>query len=312
MEREGGCPLHKAIKTENPHLLRYTHPSESSLTHQSTQPPQDSQALHMKNFQADYRLRLGQINFINCLPINYPIAKLDLEAYSFVDASPAELNQALREGSVDIAPISSYEYLSNKDLYDLIPGISISSKIQADSVLFFYQGKLEEHKEIFITDKSATSVNLLKLILVRSCGLKLEDIKFTKISKDSNDYKTKLLIGDEALKAKKDSYTVLDLGEEWFKLTKLPMVFGLWTASRKSEFSEDELAKFSAFFCEMRNQGLDQDLPDIIIEAFRRTGLPKTTLTQYFKNLDYNFTDEHKESLELFEDYLLEEGLLSS
>lgn len=260
--------------------------------------------------RTSFKTVLGQINFINCLPVNYPISKLDLGAFEFKNASPAELNQALREGEVDIAPISSYEYLSNKDLYDLIPGISISSKIQADSVLFFYKGRLEELKEIFITDKSATSVNLLKLILVKSHGLELENIKFTKISKDSNDYKAKLLIGDEALKAKKDSYTVLDLGEEWFKLTKLPMVFGLWTASRKSEFSEDELAKFSAFFCEMRDQGLGEDFPDIIIEAFKKTGLAKATLTQYFKNLDYNFTDTHKESLELFERMLIKEGLL--
>lgn len=38
---------------ENPHLQRYTNPSESSLTHQSTAVPQDSQALHMGASQTD-------------------------------------------------------------------------------------------------------------------------------------------------------------------------------------------------------------------------------------------------------------------
>lgn len=273
MEKGGGCQLHKATRT-------------------------------------NFKTVLGQINFINCLPVNYPVSKLELDSFEFKDASPAELNLALREGSVDIAPISSYEYLSHKDLYDLIPGICISSKVQADSVLFLYQGELQELKEIFITNKSASSVNLLKLLLVKVYGLKLEEIKFTKITSDSNKYTNKLLIGDEALKTTKESYTVLDLGEEWFKLTGLPMVFGLWTASRQAEFSKEELDKFGGFFCEMRDQGLGEDFPDIIIEAFKRTGLSKASLTQYFNNLDYNFTERHKESLELFETYLREEKLL--
>lgn len=257
------------------------------------------------------KLKIGQINFINCLPIDYPMSKVALQAYEYYSASPSELNAALREGEISLAPISSYEYLSHKDLYDLIPGVSISSKTVADSVLFLFRGKLEDKKKIYLTDKSASSVNLLKLLLVKKYKLKLDAIEFVTFSTDSEDYEAKLLIGDEALKANKQGYTeVLDLGKEWFELTNLPMVFGLWTASKKLGFTETELNKLGNFFSEMRDKGLNEYFPDIIIEAFKKTGLPKSTLTQYFNNLDYSFTEKHRASLELFELMLVKENLL--
>ena len=255
------------------------------------------------------KLKLGQINFINCLPINYPISKLNLDDYEFTDASPAELNKALRERLIDIAPISSYEYLSNKDSYDLIPGISISSRIEADSVLLFVRGDLKQVEKIHITDKSATSINLLKVLLSKTYSLNLSAVEFISFDQDSEDYQVKLLIGDEALKADKKAYDkVLDLGKEWHELTELPMVFGLWAANKG--FSQKELKNLSSFLAEMRDKGLNEDFPDIIVEAFRRTGLAKSTLTRYFDNLDYNFTEQHQKSLELFETYLRQGKLL--
>ena len=50
---------------ENSHLLRYAHPSESSLTDQSTPAPRDSQALHMENSRPilSRRVYLTILNF---------------------------------------------------------------------------------------------------------------------------------------------------------------------------------------------------------------------------------------------------------
>lgn len=258
------------------------------------------------------KLKMGRINFINCLPIDYPLSQINNEAYDFRDASPAELNKQLRKNEINIAPISSYEYLSHKDIYQLIPKVSISSRNQADSVLFFYRSELNNLKQIYLTNKSATSINLLKLVLIKKYGLNLDRIDFVGFDVNSTDYQAKLLIGDEALKEKKENYEkVLDLGSEWFEITQLPMVFGLWTANKNLGFSNEEVENLGCFLAEMRNKGLNELFPDIVIEAYKRTGLPKSLLTSYFNNLDYRFNNEHKNSLEYFEKLLAENNLLS-
>jgi preprotein translocase subunit Sec63 len=106
---EGGCPLHSIIPT-----------NKISLD-----------------------CRLGCINFINTLVVDYPL----LHKYNFlelIEASPNILNDSLRDGSLDIAAISSFEFLSNKQLY---------------KVLFEY--KKQEHKEqqkiLFQIKKAAMS-----------------------------------------------------------------------------------------------------------------------------------------------------------
>lgn len=249
------------------------------------------------------KVKLGQINFINCLPINLPFADEGEEIFEITQGYPSQINELLRSGKIDLAPISSYEYLSSPDKYEILEGISISSKTQADSVLVFANSEeeIKNAKEIFITDKSATSVNLLKIILEKKFSRELKDIKFTSFTKNSTEYPVKLLIGDEALKeAQQGAYKyILDLGTAWYELTKLPMVFALWCFNKDSAALEhyDEIQNL---ILAARDFGLSEALPDVIVEAYKQTGLPKATLAKYFQNLDYNFTEKHQQSLELF------------
>lgn len=256
-------------------------------------------------------IKLGQINFINCLPINLPLESLGLGneiEYELFNSVPAILNQKLSSGELDIAPVSSFEYLQNKDKYQYLDGISISSKIEADSVLFFCDLEFwtKPEKVIHVTNKSATSINLLKIILKELYKFDLSKIQFESFDENKR-YDAKLLIGDEALKENKAQYEeVIDLGAKWYELTNLPMVFGLWTVNKNSElYQNQELFKFiNAKFLELRNKGFNEFYPDMIIEAFKRTGLNRTILKNYFKNLDYNFNEDHKNSLKLFENFL--------
>lgn len=258
------------------------------------------------------KLKLGKINFVNCLPIDYPLSLINGYSGHIFEGNPTEINLALRNGSIDIAPISSYEYLSNKSLYELIPRISISSKTQADSVLFFYREEIKPGSKIYLTNKSASSINLLKIILSKKFSLKLGDLEFEYFVDNSNKFPAKLLIGDEALKEDKAAYRhCLDLGAAWYELTNLPMVFGLWSANKNLGLSEVELNNITDFFSTLRDKGLTEYLPDIIVKAYEKTGLSKKLLSTYFHNLDYNFSEEHKRSLNLFETYLLELGLRS-
>jgi chorismate dehydratase len=258
-------------------------------------------------------IKVGQINFINCLPVNLPLDRLGLGneiEYQVFDSVPSVLNQKLSLGELDIAPISSFEYLSNKDKYQYLDGISISSKIEADSVLFFCNLDFwaKENKVIHLTNKSATSVNLLKVLLKELYKLNLDEIEF-KVFDENHNYDAKLLIGDEALKEDKSCYEeVLDLGAKWHELTGLPMVFGLWTVNKESMIYKDpKLFKtINEKFLELRDIGLNQFYPDLIIEAFKETGLNRTILKKYFNNLDYHLEDSHIKSLSIYKDFCLQ------
>lgn len=260
MEWVGGCQLHSIIHTNKLHY------------------------------------RLGQISFINTLPIDYPL----LLNYSFDDliqSYPSKLNHLLKEKYLDLAPISSFEYLCNKDNYSIIDNLSISSKTQADSVIFV-TNDLENLSTIYLTNKSATSVALLKIILKKNYSVNLDKINFVNFADNAN-YPNKLLIGDEALKLPQNQFKYrLDLGEEWYKLTQLPMVFALW-----SFYKNTNVSNLERILLESKDLGLGKNFPDVIVEAFKLTGLSKIKLSEYFSHLDYDFKEKHKESLRIFEAY---------
>jgi chorismate dehydratase len=268
-----------------------------------------------------HKIKLGQINFINCLPVNLPfqICKQSFDSrfeFSLTEGVPSVLNTSLRQNLIDIAPISSFEYLTNKALYALVPGLSITSFEQADSVILCLKKNLpiREVKEIFLTNKSASSVNLLKILLQEYWHLDLSSIKFTVFNEDPGDCSAKLLIGDEALKQKflHNDFDAIDLGTIWHEYSSLPMVFGLWTFNIKADCYLDLSMRDSIInlLNSCRDQGLDKFFPDLIVEAYRQTGLPKKILANYFKNLNYDFNSSHQKGLDYYEKKLRECNLI--
>lgn len=257
-------------------------------------------------------LKLGQINFINCLPVNLGIvdilniANLDFNIET-ISTYPAEVNQLLRSGEIDLAPISSFEYISNIDKYRILDGISISSKIQADSVLVFADSydSLLNTQEIFVTNKTASSVNLLKILLKEKFSRDINQIKFISFKTDSINYPVKLLIGDEALReSMKQNYNyVLDLGTAWYELTNLPMVFAVW-AFNKSSPLVDKFTEINQLMIQARDLGFNQLYDRVLGSAREQTGFSDFQLNEYFNHLDYDLTARHKESMQLFNLYL--------
>lgn len=258
-------------------------------------------------------LKLGAIDFINYLPFALGLNDNSLNIES-TTGSPASLNQALREGVIDAAAISSYEYLKHQELYYRLPSSGISSKQAADSVLLLIKNKDSLFKQdkpiVHLTNKSASSSNLTKIILAKKYKLDLRNIEFKVFTEASEPNNAKLLIGDEALLADQSGYElVLDLGNEWFELTKLPMVFAVWAVNKDSRWASD-LALLDKLVSAAWQLSLDQKLPDLIVAAYKQTGLNKKNLLEYFSKLDYQFSDIHLDSLKLFESYLKELDLL--
>jgi chorismate dehydratase len=232
---------------------------------------------------------------------------------------PSHLNKLFAEGLIDAAPISSFAYLRIKENCKLLKRISISAFGKVKSVLFFSAQNLKELKslqqeglkpKIYISEESASSVGLLKILLAEKYALDIINIEFVRFSGRGEGLANKLLIGDKALleanqlsqDAKVTNYQhVYDLGEEWFDLSNgLPMVFGLWAHklnSNKERFLQDIILA-------AKTMGLNQDLDEIINKISSETGLKKEILNDYFQTLNYDFTDEHIQGLALYESYL--------
>jgi len=278
------------------------------------------------------KLKIGRIPFANLFPIYYTLEReFDCSAYEFVEGVPSKLNNMLREGTIDISPSSSVEYLRNKELYNVIDDIALSSKGRVGSVILFTRRPIEtvNGKKIMITDQSHTSVALLELILKHFYEFEFEFELSDAPHREGKNYF--LMIGDDAIRhahkeAALDTYQtecdnadanplqclepptyVYDLGEIWYQKTGLPFVFALWTARKRLYDPADPHHGLFMKFQEDLKSAKDialRNLPDIAKESTLQPQLREPEILEYWKHLDYDLTDEHKKGLELFEKYM--------
>lgn len=256
------------------------------------------------------KLKVGWIQYANVYPIFYVLEKEGLitEDIHFVKGVPSQLNWALRNDLIDLSPSSSVEYLLNQEIYDYVDGICISSKEYVGSVLFFsdYDLKTLDGKKILLTDQSATSHLLLRVILEKFLELKPEyDISSAPFTGESF-----LLIGDDALKYRKilNNKKVYDLANLWYNYTGLPFVFALWIVRKEITKPDNELyriyLKFKENLIYAKNQWMKYS--EEMVEAYNlKKFMTNDEILFYWKeNMDYNFTETHKKSLKLFESYI--------
>ncbi len=169
-------------------------------------------------------LRLGCVKYLNAQPLIYgwPGAiKLD---------DPANLCRKLADGELDVAFVSSFEFLSNP-VYTIVDDVALASDGPVYSVVLAHRGTLEEIQEIVLDPASLTSVNLLRCLLAER-GLTPRFIPpGAGTAETVTSRRARLLIGNQAIRfrdrhAKDCSFW--DLGAEWKETTGLPLVFALW------------------------------------------------------------------------------------
>ena len=260
-----------------------------------------------KNIKNQFKLKLGQVDFINCLPVNLPLelGKVEVNA-EIINGLPSELNKMILNGEIDIAPVSSITYLENKDKLVPIADLCIASDGPADSVLLFSKYPLEEldGESIALSHASATSNKLLEIILKEFYGF---NNRFNLHQGEWSKYSAALFIGDHALlefSKKPTGLFVYDLGSLWNKHTNLPMTFGVWVI--RKDVYENFLVETQRIASLLRNAlklGLGPIFDQVIKKAQSRILLPKEFYETYFKHLDYEFNNECKEGLKVFEQY---------
>jgi predicted solute-binding protein len=276
-------------------------------------------------------LRIGSVKYLNALPLirGWP-GEVEFD-------HPSALCERLANGELDVALVSSFEFLRNP-IYRIIDDVSISSDGPIYSVLVAHRDEISKIDEIELDPGSETAVNLLRCLLgelglnphlkKRSTGILPGGPAGVSpaVMKSGSAALAQLLIGDQAIRFRQkhaDELQFWDLGEQWKKLMGLPFVYALWLI-RPEVVAPKQIADRLRG---VRDENLGH-LNDLIADAVARVGLSRRSpkaeaddpgqpeITREFLNcyyrehLRFSFGKAEKEGLRTFAQLCAKRGLL--
>ena len=246
--------------------------------------------------------RLGIVSYTNVAPLHWGLEPW--RGAAFVRGVPTELNRMLLAGEIDLTLISSYEFLRHSDELRALPDFSISTLGPVYSVMLFHWEPWDEltGKRIALTTDSATSVQLLKVLLKES-GIEAE---FVPMEPDLDGMLERcdaaLLIGDSALIEAVQPRDingriplVTDLGEAWYALTRLPFTFAVWASRKDNPPSEKLVSELRR----AREAGLGH-LAAVATAEADHLGLSPGVIQRYLNNFRYYFEPPDRDGLLTF------------
>ena len=211
-------------------------------------------------------------------------------------ALPSVCADRLRSGDADIGIVPVIE-MARQNL-DYVRGVGISSDGPVRSILLISKVPFGRIKTLATDSGSRTSVMLSRVILAARYGVEPNVIsRSPDLAAMLGLADAALLIGDAALKVDPANlpFECLDLGDEWTRLTGLPMVFALWSGA-KDAIAESAGEAFRAS-CRYGLAHLDE-----IVEAqTAERGFPEALVRKYLtRHIVFELTGRHYAGLEQF------------
>ncbi|WP_438351793.1 menaquinone biosynthesis protein [Paenibacillus sp. FA6] len=262
------------------------------------------------------KIIIGKIKYTNAWPIFHYFDPNSLRGPAeMITAVPSYLNKGMSEGQIDIGALSSFAYgeISNELL--LLPDLSVSADGPVQSILLFSKEPIEYivNGNIAVTNTSATSINLLKILMTKALKGTPEYITMDPDLTSMMDVAdAALLIGDHAIKASWTDHGlyVTDISEYWKQWTGLSMTFAVWAVHRNAAENKPEvIQEIVQGLKESKNRSLS-DLTPIVHEAMMTIGGTQQYWQRYFENLCYDYGERQRKGLELYFRYAYELGLI--
>ncbi len=243
---------------------------------------------------------VGKIPYLNSVPF---YAHFDDERFKILPVVPRRMGILSQQGELDAGPFSLMDFVRQRETLELM-GWCIATRDQVKSVMLFSKGGWADlqGKTIGITDDTATSVQLLKVLLEKKHGIRA---RLERLHAGVNDYSKfdgVLLIGDEALRRNKLGLhgfeLVYDLAREWYDWQKLPFVFAVWAMKKSlSEESQSNLKEAVRRSLEIS----EADFVSIAGEHGRRIGLSDEETREYLEGFNYRLGERERVAIDLFE-----------
>jgi len=278
-------------------------------------------------------IRIGCVKYLNARPLirGWP-GHVEFD-------HPSALCQRLAKGELDVALVSSFEFLRNP-IYRIVDDVSISSDGSVYSVVVAHHGRISDVEEIELDPASQTAVNLLRCLLAEKAlrprligNIDLQSVRPAGLQPAARDAaenisagrtgsprrvrpvadnmpmfpiarRARLLIGDQAIRFRQqyaEEFSFWDLGEQWKKLVDLPFVYALWLI-------RPEVADPKAIADRLRDLR-DENLANpnkLIAEVVAGVAEPGPKLDQQFvlryyrKYLRFTFGEKEKQGLRTF------------
>ena len=249
-------------------------------------------------------VRIGCVKYLNARPLirGWP-GNVEFD-------HPSALCQRLAKGQLDVALVSSFEFLRNP-IYRIVDNVSISSDGPVYTVVVAHRGEFSNTEEIELDPASETAANLLRC-LVAELGLTPRLIAGTSAS--AGLPRPRLIIGDQAIRFRQDhanAFQFWDLGEQWKKLTGLPFVYALWLIRPEVPDAKSIAQRLRG----LRDENL-ADIPAVVSDAITDVVDNKWAITPefidryYTEHLRFGFGTREKGGLQTFGDLCAKHGVL--
>jgi len=249
-------------------------------------------------------VRVGCVKYLNARPLihGWP-GNVEFD-------HPSALCQRLAKGQLDVALVSSFEFLRNP-IYRIVDDVSISSDGPVYSVVVAHRGEFSDIEEIELDPASETAVNLLRCLLA--------ELGFTPrltggVPGSAGSPRARLIIGDQAISFRQNhagEFRFWDLGEQWRKLTGLPFVYALWLIRPEVPDAKSIAQRLR----ELRDENLP-DVPGVMAEAVADVADKNRAITRefldryYHEYLRFAFGTGEKQGLQTFAGLCAKHGVL--
>ncbi|ONK12235.1 menaquinone biosynthesis protein [Streptomyces sp. MP131-18] len=243
-----------------------------------------------------FRPRVGHIQFLNCLPLYWGLARsgslLDLE---LTKDTPEKLGERLVNGELDIGPVSLVDFLDHADELVALPDIAVGCDGPVMSCVIVSQVPLDrlDGARVALGSTSRTSVRLARLLLAERHGVAPDYYTCPPdLGLMMQEAEAAVLIGDAALRASlhdapRLGLEVHDLGRMWHEWTGLPFVFAAWGVRRDYLAREEETVhQVHRAFLDSRDLSL-AEVGKVAEQAARWEDFDAEVLERYFTTLDY-------------------------
>ena len=258
-------------------------------------------------------MRIGYINYLNCYPFyHHMLHKEAVPGVEIVPGYPAQLNGWMRDGSLDLSPVSAGAFPSLQEKVSILPQFCLSSIGYVRSVILRSNLPIEDldGRSVGLTSASETSVALLKILLEKYYHLKPRYVPVAP-NPDMKGVDAALVIGNDAMVEPPQIVPyIYDLGDLWMRKTGHPVVFAIFIvqndflAAHRSDY-ERVIESYKKSLGELRTNS-----NEVIECALRKYPNIPYDLQTYYDLLKFEFTDQFKDAVRFYYDEAAMLGVL--
>jgi chorismate dehydratase len=171
-------------------------------------------------------IRLGVVPYLNVQPLITHLST-PIDGVEICPAVPSRLVGLLAERAVDVAIAPVYSLLEHPE-WTMVPGVGIACDGPVESVVMVSSSPRDEIRRVVLDPASMTSNALVQVLWRGHWRRNIEFIRRSQVHLNRELGTAYLLIGDRALRLRREFAHVVDLGEAWKEWTGLPFVFAVW------------------------------------------------------------------------------------